>query len=448
MKEILLKLIERKKKEIAELRTKIAGATDVNEARADYATLEKLNEELTSLLEAVKKEEEKEGNGDGANGGNAGNGEAGEGRSAAPAGATFNPVATYGQGNGAGAPANVQRSNGDPLATMEYRTAFMNYVRTGEKSAVLQVEKRADDQTELSNLGVLIPTTVVDEIIKGVEKVRGQLYSKVKKTNLKGGVKYPLGAFSAKFNRVGENGAPTDRQDGGSVTGFVEFGYKIGEIRLAQTLLMSVMGVTVFEQELAKILVEAYVEAMELEIIKGNPANNEMVGILHNSTDGLQRIPANHIIDFTAAEIADWTKWEEKLFAEIPLSMEGANPEFVMAKQTYVANLCTLNDSHGQPIKKAGFDASDKLHKFNEYVVNRVEKDIFKDFNSCADGEYFGMFWVGEKAYSINSNLNFAVTRYFDNEKNQWVQKGLVINDGKILDPKYIFLLRKKVAAQ
>jgi hypothetical protein len=78
--------------------------------------------------------------------------------------------------------------------------------------------------------------------------------------------------------------------------------------------------------------------------------------------------------------------------------------------------------------------------------VARVEKDVFKDFNSCADGEFFGMFWVPDKAYAINSQLNFAVTRYYDNEKNEWVQKGIVINDGKILDPKYIFLLKKKVA--
>lgn len=430
MKEFLQKLIKAKEERAKELREAIQKGTDVNEVRALGETLQAVLDELNELkrqLEEVEADEQA-----GKDGGK--NGDEARGK--------LNPLASYGM---AGAPAGDTRSDNDPLATMEYRTAFMNYVRTGERATVLNVEKRADDQTELADLGVLIPTTVVNEIIKGVEKVRGHLYSKVKKTNLKGGVKYPLGAFSATFNRITENGAPTDRQNGGSITGYVEFGYKIGEVRLAQTLLMSVMGVTAFEAELSKILVEAYVEAMELEIINGDPANNECVGILHNSADGIQRIDASHIIDFTEAEVADWTAWEKKLFAEIPLAMEGASPEFVMAKQTYVANLCTLKDENGQPINKAGFDVSDKQHKFNEYVVNRVEKDIFKDFDSCSVGEYFGMFWVGEKAYSINSNLNFAVTRYFDNEKNQWVQKGIVINDGKILDPKYIFLLRKSV---
>lgn len=355
---------------------------------------------------------------------------------------TFHPNMTYGVNNGN--PDGAEGRNDDPLATMEYRTAFMNYVRTGERANALNIEQRADDPTDLAKLGVLIPTTVVNEIIKGVEKVRGHLYSKVKKTNLKGGVKYPIGAFSATFNRIGEKGAPTDRQNGGNVTGYVEFGYLIGEIRLAQTLLMSVMGVSVFETELAKVLVEAYVEAMELEIIKGDPAQNQMCGITHDSAQGLKRIPAANIIEFTADEVADWTAWERKLFAEIPLAMEGASPEFVMAKQTYVAELCTMKDEAGQPIKKAGFDVTDRMHKFNEYPVARVEKDVFKDFASCAAGEFFGMFWVPEKAYAINSNLNFAVTRYYDNEKNEWVQKGIVINDGKVLDPNYIYLLKKK----
>lgn len=434
MKVFLQGIINAKEKRAAELRELIKNSQDVNEVRALGETLQTVLDELNEAKKKLAEVEADEGN-DGGNGAS---------RGAAPAGAAFNAVASYGAAAPAGATA---RSTDDPRGTMEYRTAFMNYVLTGERSAALNIEKRADDPTDIAKLGVLIPSTVIDEIIKGVEKVRGQLYSKVKKTNLKGGVKYPLGAFNATFTRIGEKGAPTGRQNGGDgITGYVEFGYKIGEIRLAQTLLMTVMGVTVFEQELAKILVEAYVEAMELEIINGNPANDQMCGILNNSADGIQRIDASHILEFTADEIADWTAWETKLFAEIPLSMEGANPEFVMAKQTYVSNLCTLKDEKGQPIHKAGFDASDKQHKFNEYLVNRVEKDIFKDYNSCADGEYFGMFWVPEKAYAINSNMQFAVTRYWDNEKNEFVQKGLVINDGKILDPKYIFLLKKKVA--
>lgn len=332
----------------------------------------------------------------------------------------------------------------DTRATMEYRKAFMNYVQRGTTSNVLQFEKRLNQTGTSSDLGVLIPSTVIQTIIQGVEKVYGSLYSKVKKTNLQGGVKYPLGAFSATFNRIGENEV-SDRQDAGGVTGSVDFTYKIGEIRLARTLLQSVLSVPVFEQEFSKLLVKCYVEAMDKEIINGVDDDNQMVGIL--SAAGLARIPAGNIISFTAAEMADWTKWETKFFAEIPISLEKAGAEFVMAKQTYVSNLCTLKDNNNQPINKAGFDSNEKTHKFNEYPVNRTEKDIFKDFNSCDNDEYFGMFWVPEEAYAINSNLEFTIIHYFDQDTNQYVDKALIINDGKILDPKYIYLFKKSVQA-
>lgn len=431
MKGFLEKLIASKKEEIEATREQVKASESADEVRSLGEHLDKLKEELNEL-EAKLAELDKEEPADNTPADN--NEEASR---------SFNPLASYSQ-NGGNKMEERSEIVKDTRSTMEYRTAFMNYVRTGEMSTVL--EKRADDQTELADLGVLIPTTVVKEIITGVKGVYGTLYSRVKKTNLKGGIKYPLGSFSATFTRVGENGAPTDRQNGGSVTGYVEFGYNIGEIRLAQTLLMSIMGVEVFESELAKVIVEAYLKAMDTEILLGDASNNEMTGILTEAKKSSgSRILAANVIEFTADEIADWTAWEKKLFANIPLSMEGANPEFVMAKQTYVGNLCTLKDSNGQPINKAGFDVTDKQHKFNEYGVLRVEKDLFKDFDSCANGEYFGMFWVPEKAYAVNENLQFALTRYFDNEKNQYVQKALVINDGKVLDPAYIYLFKKKV---
>lgn len=429
MRKFLENLISTKEARAAALRASIKESADVNEVRRLGEELQGVNDEIAAARSQLASLDEP-----------------------APANDPANPVAGDQRGLNVlatmqtGTTDPAQRTETDPRATMEYRTAFMDYVRTGKRSATLALEKRSgNDQTELSDLGVLIPTTVVKEIIKGVEKVYGQLYSKVKKTNLKGGVKYPIGSFSATFNRIGENDAPTDRQNGGSSAAWVEFGYKIGEIRLAQTLLMSVMGVEVFEAELAKVIVEAYVAAMDKEIINGNPTNNEMCGILNNSADGIQRINASHIIEISENDMLDWKTWQKKLFAKIPLSMRGLKPEFVMTPGTYESNIETLEDSNGQPVARNIFNpvtgAETALFKGKE--VNFVEEDIFKNFDDAEAGEYFGIYWVPGKAYAINSNLEFAVRRYFDEEKNQWVDKGIVINDGKILDPKYIFLLKK-----
>lgn len=323
----------------------------------------------------------------------------------------------------------------DVLGTMEYRTAFMKYAQTGVRSEIL---KRAEAGVA-DDLGVLLPSTIVQQVQTELEGKVGTIYDKVRKTNVKGGVKYPIGAFSATFKRITET-TVSDRQKAGGITGYVEFSYNIGEIRIAQTLLQSVLSVPAFEAEVAKVIVKAYLQAMDYEILNGDPSKNEMEGILNG---GLARIPEANVITFGDDEISDWTKWEEKFFAEIPMALEDAAAEFVMAKQTYVANLCTMNDGTGQPIRKAGFDVTDRMHKFNEVPVHRVEKSLFKDFNSCSDGEYFGMYWIPQEAYAINSNMEFYVKRYFDEETNQWVDKALVINDGKVLNGEYIYLFKK-----
>lgn len=345
---------------------------------------------------------------------------------------SFNPLATFGLAT------KREEKVESKTGTMEYRNAFMNYVQKGTASDLLV--KREAAVGEASDLGVLLPETVVQEIIKGVEKVYGQLYSRVKKTNVKGGVKYPIGSFDATFVRVTEKGV-SDRQNAGGVTGSVVFTYNVGEIRIATTLLQSVLSVPAFEAELAKVIVEAYVKAMDAEIMTGSADNNECEGILTSS-----RIISKNVIEFTADDIADWTVWQKKLFAKIPLSMRSLRPEFVMTANTYEANIETLKDNNNQPVAREIFNPvnGDAVCKFKGRDVVLVEDDILKNFDEAANGEYFGMYWVPEKAYAVNTNLEFYIDHYFDKETNQYVDKAIVINDGKILDPKYIYLLKKK----
>ncbi|MDY5110287.1 phage major capsid protein [Faecalicoccus sp.] len=341
---------------------------------------------------------------------------------------------------------NDVKPNETNLDSMEYRTAFMNYVVKGTRSDLLQYVQRDDAAGQSGDLGVMIPQTVVQKIIKDLEKVYGQLYSRVRKTNIQGGVKYPIGSFSATFTRITET-TKSDRQKGGSITGSVTFEYKIGEIRLARTILQSVLSVPAFEAELAKVIVQAYVKAMDHEIMLGNEESNEMQGILTEANKSGGRIPKANIIEFTAEEVADWKQWQKKLFAEIPLSMRGLRPEFVMTPGTWEANIKTLADDNNRPVYMETFNPVDgaEIARFKGRDVVFVEEDILKNFDDAATGEYFAMLWVPEEAYAINTNLEFSVTRYMDHEANQMVTKALVINDGKPLDTKYIYLLKKKV---
>lgn len=439
MLEYLKKLLSSRKSKLKNLQERNEKSESLDEVRQLGVEISEVTEEIRGLESQIAQLEAQENN----------DGEE-DTRSNFDPSRALNVVGQTDMNNG------EARSEEDPLSSMEYRRAFMNYAQTGVRSdnlnrilAEYRNETRNASEGTSEDLGVLIPHTVLQELITKIQKSYGQFSSRVRMMNVQGGVEIPIADFDATFTWSGSEGndkehGVSEEQKGGSVTGSVVFSYHIGEIRIAQSLLQSILSVEVFEKELLNALLTAYLKARDIATLKGT-GNGQPTGILTDVAAGLQRIPANNIIEFTADEIKDWTAWEKKLFANIPIGMEGENPEFAMAKQTYVGNLCTMKDENGQPINKAGFDVTDKQHKFNEYPVLRTEQDLFKSFDSCANGEYFGIFWVPEKAYGINSNMTFGYKRYFDEDKNKWITKGLVILDGKPLNTNYIYLLKKKI---
>ena len=442
MKKFLEDLIARKKSEVEKLEARMKDSQNADEVRSIGDTLlalrDEINEAEKQLAELDSKDDSSEPDTMSAD-------DKDNARST-----KLNPLATFSNL----ATDNSVRADEDVRSTMEYRKAFKDYVQTGAIADVLQfrnnrngeIVKRADTPLQSADLGVLLPTTVVQEIIKGVEKTYGMLYGKVRKLNVKGGIKFPIGSFGATFKRIGETGAPTDRQKAGGVNSYVEFSYKLGEIRISQTLLESVLSVPVFENEVAKVIVEA----MDNEILNGSSAN-EMEGILTEvkKSSGSRILPAN-VISFTEAEMKDWKQWQKKLFAKIPLSMRSLSPEFVMTANTYEANIKTLADDNNRPLATETFNPVDgaEIARFKGRTVAFIEEGLgIVNFDDGSTDDVFGFYWVPEKAYGINTNLEFATKRYWDEEKLEWVERAVVINDGKILDPKYLYVLKKVVSA-
>ena len=177
---------------------------------------------------------------------------------------SVNPMASYGNlGQNAAAPVN-------PYATTEYRSAFMAYVQRGVAiPAELHARAGGDTGTTLSTeIGAIIPETIMTEFIKEVSKVYGNIYAKVRKLNVKGGVKFPISKLKANFKWITET-TVSEKQKAGDIKDFVVFEYNIGEIRVAETLLAQVVSLDVFESDITRIMVEAYVEAMDKMIIAG-----------------------------------------------------------------------------------------------------------------------------------------------------------------------------------
>lgn len=349
------------------------------------------------------------------------------------------PMASYSQ-NPAG---TQQRENKDPYASMEYREAFKAYVQRGTPIPENLTQRAGGDEgpTVAADLGMIIPTTIMNEFIKKVSKVYGQLYSKVRKLNIQGGVKFPISDLKANFKWITET-TPSGRQKAGDVKEYVEFSYNIGEIRVSQTLLSQVVALQMFEEEIVRIMTEAYVEAMDKGIIAGTGAG-QMLGILKDTRVTEQ---TGHIIEFTAEQFGDWAQWRKRLFSVIPLSKRGKG-EFIFTASTVESNLLTMKDANNRPIFKeaaelnVGESATDG--RFYGREVAMVEPDIVADFDTAGSGDVVGVYWIPDD-YAINTNLAFGMKRYFDEDKNEWVNKGLTIVDGKILDPSGVYIIKKK----
>ena len=420
MTEWLKKLISTKQARAAELRKLIKEATTADEVRRLGEELNVVEQELRDAQKQLQDYEARN----------------------VQTGTGFDPAAATGLSRVDGTQMNQQRKDEkDCYATMEYRMAFKKYVQTGTP---IPVELRAggDSGTTIAaDIGMIIPTTIMNEFIKDVSKVYGQVYAKVRKLNVKGGVEFPISKLSANFKWITET-TPSGKQKAGDIKEKVSFSYHIGEIRVAETLLAQVVSLDLFESEITRIMVEAYVKAMDTAIISGT-GSGQPLGITKDP-----RVTGNtgNIIEFEADEIGDWTAWRKKLFAKVPLSKRGSG-EFLFPASTVESNLLTMKDANGRPLFREATEGrvGNTAGTFFGREVTLVEPDIVKDYDTAATGDIIGVFWVPTD-YAINTNLQFGMKRYFDEDNNEWINKGLTIVDGKILDVSGCYLLKKKVS--
>lgn len=418
-KKILEKRLARLMVKKTTLTERALASEDANEVRSINAELSELNDEIAETqeeIDAIDSDEQ---------------------RSNPPANAQHVNAGIVGNTVGTFEP--QKRESEDPYSTMEYRTAFKNYVQRGTPIPANLIQRAGGDPgpSITEDIGLIIPSTIMNEFIKDVQKVYGQIYAKVRKLNIKGGVKFPISDLKANFKWITET-TVSPRQKAGDIKEYIEFSYNIGEIRVSQTLLSNIVSLNLFESEITRIMVEAYVEAMDKAIFWGT-GNGQMLGIFNDPR-------VTNVVEFTAAEFADWKAWRKKLFATIPLSKRGKG-EFVFPASTVESNLMTMEDGIGRPLFREATDLtftdSSNSGRFFGRDVTLVEPDVIGDFETASAGDIVGLFWVPTD-YAINTQLQFGMKRYFDEETNQWVNKGLTIVDGKMLDTKACYIIKKK----
>lgn len=421
-KEILEKRLARLEKKKNALAERALASQDVSEVRAINAEIEELGEEITEVRELISAEET----------GKNGEISAPVNREIVNSEIIRNSVGTFTQ-------STKPESRENITASVEYRTAFKAYVQRGTPiPAELHARAGGDPgATVTGDIGMIIPSTIMDEFIKEVSKVYGQVYAKVRKLNIKGGLKFPISDLKAEFKWINESTvSPT--QKAGDIKDYIEFSYNIGEIRVAESLLASIVSLPLFESEIVRVMTEAYVKAMDYAILKGTGVGQPL-GILNDAR-------VTNVVELTASEFSDWAQWRKKLFAKVPLSKRGTG-EFLFPASTVESYLLTIQDSNERPIFREAteititdFNSSGRF--FGREVV-LVEPDMISDFDTASPGDVVGIFWIPTD-YAINTQQTFGIKRYFDENTNMYINKMLTVIDGKIIDPSGCYLIKKK----
>lgn len=418
-KDILEKKLARLNDKKAKLAERCKASEDVNEVRSLTEQLDDLKAEIAETqaeLDAIEEERSAEP-------------EVIETRNADIAKAT---VASF---------TAPEKRDAVDYGSMEYRQAFKDFMQRNVPIPA-KYAKRSDGigPANTQDVTAIIPTTIINELLKEVQGVYGNLYAKVRKLNVKGGVKFPIADLTASFKWITES-TVSPRQDAGDIKEFVEFSYNMAEIRISQSLLSSIVALDLFEREITQLILEKYVEEMDYVIMRGTGVG-QPTGILKDPRLLAKVAEGKNVIAMTAADINDWTKWRKKLFANIPLGSRNQQMEFIFPVSTVESYLLTMADSNNNPIFRQAADLSEDGSRFFGRPVAFVEPNILPDFDTANQGDVIGIYWKPTD-YAINTQLSFGMKRYYDEEKNEWVNKAITILDGKMLSLNNIWLIKK-----
>lgn len=347
--------------------------------------------------------------------------EADEARNAQGNGQGFNPMQTYTQRS-----AEPKNEDVDKYDTPEYRKAFMDFACRG---TAIPAEFRATTAT--TDVTAVIPTTMVNEILTKLESY-GNLYAKVRKLNVQGGVDIPVLSLKPVATWVGEGKSDAQNLSANDTVSFSYFGL---ECKIAQTLLASIVTLDAFQKLFVPLAVEAIAKALDIAIINGTGVK-QPTGILKDA-----RVPVENVIELSATDIASWGAWKKKVFGKMKKAYRKG--EFVMAQGTFDGYIDGMEDKNGQPIGRVnyGIDGGE-TYRFGGKLVETVEDDVIASYDSAEVGAVIAVF-VNLPDYVVNSNMQLTTVKWTDHDTNEEKTKVMLIVDGKLADPNGVLIIKK-----
>ncbi|MDS1005303.1 phage major capsid protein [Clostridium sporogenes] len=325
----------------------------------------------------------------------------------------FNPISTYKTNS-----QSEQRKSEDLYGTMEYRQAFRNYVINGTPIPdEFKQEERADSVTTVADIGAVIPTTIMNKVIEDMT-IEGKILSRVTQTSYQGGVAIPISEVNPEAIWLADENTVSDEQKA-KMEAKVTFSYHVLEAKVAIGLLTSTVSLPIFEATVIKQLKKAMIRAIETAIVSGDGSGKPL---------GFTKVelPTKQTIDMTVEDMGTVSKWAE-IEANIPEVSEDS-VIYVMSKATWEKYLNGMTDKNGQKIGLG------KINEKGQKILNGREVltvDKLPSFDAAKTGDIFGAV-IDLNNYMLNSNLNMYYKKYFNEDKNKWIHKALMIADGKM----------------
>ncbi len=315
----------------------------------------------------------------------------------------------------------------DRFNTMQYRKVFMDYVVRG---TAIPTEYRADAVTKTTDVGAVIPTTVLNQIVEKLEST-GMILALVTRTAYKGGVAIPVSSVKPTATWVAEGVGSDKQKKTAAKDGMVTFAYHKLRCAVAVSLEVENMAMPAFETLLINNIVEAMTKALEQAIISGS-GTGQPKGIVKETPATGQAIETSKL------SYNDLVKVEGAL----PQAYE-AGAVWCMSKSTFMG-FVGMTDSNGQPIARVNYGIAGNPERM---LLGRpvVCCDYLNSFDSASAGDVVA-FVFRFKDYVLNTNYAMGVKKYEDNDTDDLVTKGIMLADGKVVDKNSLVTLKKKAS--
>ena len=306
----------------------------------------------------------------------------------------------------------MKKTDENKFETMEYRKAFMDHVIKGTE---IPTEFRTAGPTKTTDIGAVIPTTVLNKIVEKIEAT-GMILPLVTRTTIKGGVSVPTSTVKPEATWVSEGATSTKQK---KTTGQITFSYHKLRCAVSVTLETDIMAMSAFEAALISNIVEAMVKALEQAIISGD-GSGKPKGILKETPNEGQALKSDEL---TYQLLVD---------AEAALPMEyEAGAVWCMTKKTFMG-FVGMVDVNKQPIARVNYGIGGKPER---YLLGRpvVLCNYLDTFSATLGTGKPYAFLFDFKDYMLNTNYTMGLKKYEDNETDDFVTKAIMIADGKVL---------------